>query len=93
MNEFFTWEFLGTFAGCALAAGIMTQLLKGAVDSLVKLPTQLLAYILALVVLVAAQGFTGQLTLDSAVLCLPNAVLIALAASGGYDAVTRITGQ
>lgn len=92
MNEFFSWEYLVTFAGCMAATGIVTQFLKSALDKLVHIPTQLLAYLVAFVVLLAAQGFTGQLTAGLAALDLLNAVLIATATSGAVDGVKRMGG-
>ena len=90
MNEFFTGEFLATFAGAALATGIVTQFLKGLFS---KLPTQALAYIVALVFLLTANLFTGNLTLQVGALTVLNAVLVATATSGTYDAAKRLVGK
>lgn len=89
MNEFFTWELLATYAGAALATGILTQFLKGVFKML---PTQVLAYIVALLVLLAALFFTGALTVSSAALSLLNAVLVATATSGTVDLAKRLKG-
>ena len=89
-SEFMSWEHIATFAGCMAATGMLTQFLKGALDKLLHIPTQLLAYLVALVVLLAAQGFTGQLNLSLAALDLLNAVLIATATSGTIDGVKRL---
>ena len=51
MNEFVSWETLGTFAGCAMLVGILTQFTKGLFS---KLPTQWLSYIYAVVVMALA---------------------------------------
>ena len=51
MNEFVSWETLGTFAGCAALVGILTQFTKGLFS---KLPTQWLSYIYAVVVMALA---------------------------------------
>ena len=91
-KEFFTWEYIATFAGCMACTGVITQFIKNWLDSLVHIPTQLLAYLVALVVLLAAQAFTGALTASMAALDLLNAVLIAAAASGTYDGIRRIGG-
>ena len=89
MNEFFTWELLATYAGAALATGIITQFLKGIFSNL---PTQALAYIVALLVLLAATFFTGGLSLSAAALAVLNAAVVATAANGTYDAVARLAG-
>ena len=91
-KEFFSWEYLLTFAGCMACTGVVTQFVKGWLDKLVHIPTQAVAYVVALVVLLAAQAFTGALTASLAALDLLNAVLIAAAASGTYDGIRRIGG-
>ena len=88
MDTFFTWEYLLSFAGCVAATGIITQLLKNIFD---KLPTQVVSYVIALAVLLVGQAATGKLnTWDVAVLDAVNAVVVSLAANGGFDAVKRI---
>ena len=92
MNEFFTWEFLGTFAGATLATAILTQFFKGVFD---RLPTQILSYILALVVMFCATAATLGFASDWTVWAMIplNAVLVSLASNGAYDAVVRVTGK
>lgn len=91
MNEFFTWAMLGTFAGCTLGTGILTQFLKGMLD---KIPTQIVSYVIAVVLLGAAGAFTGTLTGAAEIAMVPlNAILISTAANGGYAAVQRISGN
>ena len=87
MNEFFTWETLATFAGCALATGVLTQSLKGSI----KLPTQWVSYIIAVIILYAATYFTSGLTGSTAAIIPLNAVIVALSANGAYSAVLRVT--
>ena len=36
LSEFFTWEYLATFAGCMVATGLVTQMVKGALDKVVE---------------------------------------------------------
>lgn len=86
MNEFFSWQYLATFAGCTLATSIVTQFVKGLFQ---KLPTQLLSYIIALIILYAATYFTGALTGAAAAIIPLNAVLVALSSNGVYSAVFR----
>ena len=87
MNEFFTWTMLATYAGATLATTLITQLIKG-VSFLKDVPTRVTAYAVALIVLVVATIFTGDVTVNSIALCFINAVVVALAANGGYDAVS-----
>lgn len=92
MNEFFTWTTLGTYAGAVLAVTLVTQLGKGW-GPLDKLPTRLVSYVIALGVLIAANLAGSTLDLAAAGLCAVNAVIVALAANGGYDAVKAARGK
>lgn len=87
--EFFDWSMLGTFGGSILAVAVLTQLTKS-IKVIAKIPTQLWSYILAVVVLIAAQAFGEGLTVASAGLAVINAALVSLAANGGYSAIERI---
>lgn len=90
MDQFFTWETLATLAGCAAATGIVTQLLK---DALKKIPTQLLSYIIALLILSAATAATGSASDWTGWAIVPlNAVIVSLSANGAFAAVKRATG-
>lgn len=86
MQEFFTWAMLGTYAGAVVAVTLITQLVK---EWLKAVPTRLVSYVIALVVLLAAAAFSNALTLADGALCLFNAVIVSLAANGGFDAVSK----
>ncbi len=87
MNEFVTWQTLGTYAGAVMMVTIITQFLKQ--TPLKNINTQLLAYIISVTILIGAEAFNGSaLTVQGVVLCLLNAVIVALAANGTYDAAT-----
>ena len=84
--EFFDWATLLTYAGALAATAILTQWLKGVFQNI---PTQIVSYGIALVVLLAATFFTGALTVESGVLCLINAAVVSLASNGAYEAIQR----
>lgn len=86
--EMFTWEYLATGAGAAAAVTIITQFIKG-LPYVEKLPTQLVSYVVSLVVMFAACFFTGALTVTSASLIPLNAVVVMLAANGTYDTIAK----
>jgi hypothetical protein len=88
MNDFFTWTMLATYAGATLGTTLLTQLLKS-----IPIPTRLLAYIVALVLLLVANFFTGGLTVESGVLCLINAGVVTLASNGAFDAVSTLKNK
>ena len=87
--ELFDWSLLGTNAGAAMAVAVLTQITKG-IPGIVKIPTQLWSYVLALVTLLLALAFGPGFSVQGAVLALFNAALVSLAANGGYAAVERL---
>ena len=88
MDSFFDWTMLGTFAGAAAATGIVTQAVKGIFQ---KIPTQLVSYVIAVLVLgfaTAASGGSSDWT--GWALVPPNAVVVSLSANGGFEAIKRV---
>ena len=83
-GEFITWGILGTYAGAVSITAIITQFLKK-LPGVKKLDTQLLSYIVALVILEASTIFSSGFHLEVAALCLVNAIVAALASNGTYD--------
>ena len=90
MQEFFTWGMLGTYAGAVVAVTLITQLIKEW-GIFKKVPTRLVSYVIALVILLAAAAFNGALTVADGALCLFNAVVVSLAANGGFEMITNAT--
>lgn len=85
----FTWESLATIAGATLATLLFVQLLKLPLDKVWKIPTRIVVYVIALIILLLATLFTGSLTVESGVLTAVNAVIVALAAMGAYEITFR----
>lgn len=91
MSDFFTWTMLATFAGVSAATAIITQFVKG---YLPKIPTQIVSYVIALVLLVLATAATGGAADWTYWAILPlDAVLVSLASNGTYAAVHRVTSS
>ena len=88
-TEPFTWEYLATIAGATLATLLIVQLLKLPLDKVWKIPTRIVVYVIALIILLPATLFTGSLTVESGVLTAVNAVIVALAAMGAYEVTFR----
>ncbi|MDL2259145.1 hypothetical protein LJC42_08395 [Eubacteriales bacterium OttesenSCG-928-K08] len=87
MNEFFTWAVLATYAGATLATALITELLKN-FSFIAKLNTRGVSYLVALIVLLTAGAGLGTLSWGSAGLCVINAVVVALASNGAFDALS-----
>lgn len=85
---FFEWSALATYAGALAMVIIVTQVTK-TLDYIKNIPTQLWSYIIALATLYPAYYFTGQLTFSNAVLIIFNAMIVALAANGGFEALCK----
>lgn len=83
--EPFSWEYLATIAGATLATMLIVQLLKLPLDKVWKIPTRIVVYIIALIISLLATQFTIGLTLQNGLLTAVNAVIVALAAMGGYE--------
>ena len=81
----FTWEQLATIAGATLATLLIVQLLKLPIDKVWKIPTRIIVYFIALIVMLVATYFTTGLDWSKAGLAVLNAVIVALAAMGTYE--------
>lgn len=86
--EMFTWDYLASAAGATAFVTIVTQLIKNA-PVIKNVPTQLVSYIISLLVMFAASFFTGSLTAPEAALIPLNAVVVMLAANGAYNTVSK----
>ena len=81
----FSWEQLATISGAALATMLIVQLLKLPLDKVWKIPTRIVVFFIAAVVMLLATYFTKGLSADTAILTILNAVIAALTAMGGYE--------
>ena len=86
MNDFFTLASLLTFTGCVAGTNIVTQLLKE-IKWLKGISTRFVSYFIALAVMLVANAINGTLTVEVVFLSIVNAVGVAFAANGAYDAV------
>jgi hypothetical protein len=82
-SEFVRWDVLATYTGCLIMTLAFTQFFKRIWPA--TWPTQVLSYIIALLILLAANWALGNLNPESAGLCVFNAVIVTLAANGGYN--------
>lgn len=85
----FTWAQLATIAGATLATVLIVQLLKLPLDKIWKIPTRIVVYFIALIILLLATFFTDGITLQTGLLTAVNAVIVALAAMGAYEITFR----
>ena len=80
-----SWDQLATIAGAAMATMLIVQLLKLPLDKVWKIPTRIIVFLIALIVMLLATYFTKGLSWNTALLTAMNAVIAALTAMGGYE--------
>ena len=80
-----SWDQLATIAGAAMATMLIVQLLKLPLDKVWKIPTRIIVFLIAAVVMLLATYFTKGLDASAAMLTILNAVIAALTAMGGYE--------
>lgn len=81
----FTWEYLASIAGATAATLLIVQFLKVPLDYVFHVPTRLFVYVIALAIMLVATALTSGLTVNSALLAVVNAFVVALAAYGSYE--------
>jgi len=84
-TEPFTWEYLATIAGATAATLLIVQLLKLPLDKVWKIPTRIVVFVIAAIIMILAELFLHGLTLSSTLLTIVNAVIVALSAMGAYE--------
>ena len=87
IDNFFTWEMLATFAGCMAATILLTEFVKKLWD---KAPSQIVSFVVALIILVVGQIVSDNFTVNEILLDIINAGAISLSANGGFDAIKRV---
>lgn len=80
-----SWDQLATIGGAAMATMLIVQLLKLPLDKVWKIPTRIIVFVIAFIILILATYFTQGLAWDTAILTIINAVIVALTAMGGYE--------
>ena len=71
-----SWDQLATIGGAAMATMLIVQLLKLPLDKVWKIPTRIIVFVIAFVVLILATYFTQGLSWNTALLTVINANLI-----------------
>ena len=84
--EFFTWQGLVTYTEATLATAMITQLIKET-GFLKRLPTRLLSYIVAAALLIVSTIANEGFDWKQLALTFVNAIVVALASNGAFDAI------
>ena len=88
MENWFTWQTLMTYSGATLATTLITQFIKG-IRPVDRMPPRLLSYCVALTLTAASTIATEGLVWSDLVMAAINAVVVALASNGAFDAVKK----
>lgn len=86
-NSFFTWQALMSYSGATLATTLVTQFLKS-IPLLEKVRTRLLSYVIAILIMALATIFTQGFSWSGFAMTFVNAVVVALASNGAFDAIS-----
>ena len=89
----FTWQYLATILGATAATVVIVQVFKLPLDKIWKIPTRVVVYVIALIILETATYFTTGLDISSAALAVFNAFLVAVAAYGTYELTFRYSDE
>ena len=92
-TEPFTWQYLATILGATAATVVIVQVFKLPLDKIWKIPTRVVVYVIALIILETATYFTTGLAISSAALAVFNAFLVAVAAYGTYELTFRYSDE
>ncbi len=84
-GAYFDWTYLATIAGATAATLLIVQYTKAGIDKVLKFPTRLYVYIVALAIVLCAQAFTSGLSLSDVPLLLLNALVVSTAVYGSYE--------
>ena len=90
MQYFISWETLATICGASVIVTCLTQLLK---QKLCVIPTQIVSYIIALIIMTSATLIIGGLDSWQEWALVPiKALVVSLTANGEHGAVKRFFG-
>lgn len=88
-ESFFDWNMLGTYAGATIAVTVVVEFTKD-LPGIKNIHTRLWSYFVAVILLILSAVFTGNVDAQTVFISFINAVIVAMAAVGGYDITHKI---
>lgn len=85
MENFLTWEMLGTFAGAVLAVTALTQVLK----NYIRFDAKWVALVLSILIVIGLQFVLGNFAVESWVLAVLNALVVAGTSIGAFESAVK----
>jgi hypothetical protein len=84
MDNFMNWEYISTFTGIVFCTQMVVEYLKE-IKYIKSIPTKYFTSIVAFILLLGANIFTGVFEISNIPLLLLNSILITFTATGGKD--------
>jgi len=81
----YSWAQLATITGATAAVLLIVQFIKLPIDKVYHIPTRVVVYVIALLVMTGAQAFTVGFRMADFPLIVINAFVVGLAAMGAYE--------
>lgn len=86
----YSWAQLATITGATAAVLLIVQFIKLPVDKVYHIPTRVIVYVIALLVMTGAQAFTAGFKWADFPLIVINAFVVGLAAMGAYEQTFKL---
>ena len=83
--SFFSWESIGTMAGAVAAVLIIVQYIKAPLDKVWKIPTRVVVYVIAFMLLLTGDIVSGAISWERVGLVILNAFMVSTSAMGTYE--------
>ena len=83
--DFFSWAGIGTMAGAVAAVLIIVQYIKAPLDKVWKIPTRVVVYVIAFMLLMAADTVSGNISWERVGLVILNSFIVSTSAMGTYE--------
>jgi len=92
LNEFLTWDYLGTFGGASLAVTLLTQAVKGYLKDV---DPKIIALCWAILIMLGAEFITsvGTSTVSGVLMAAMNALLVAGASVGLFETAKSVANR
>lgn len=89
----YSWAQLATITGATAAVLLIVQFIKLPIDQVYHIPTRVIVYVIALLVMTGAQAFTAGFKMADFPLIVINAFVVGLAAMGAYEQTFNRAGN
>lgn len=86
----YSWAQLATITGATAAVLLIVQFIKLPIDHVYHIPTRVIVYVIALLVMTGARAFTAGFKWGDVPLIVINAFVVGLASMGAYEQTFKL---